>query len=212
MSWLRTFGILLLSFVLLSCEQRRVSISNDEMQQVVWYVEDLAHGIERKPTELIFPDGTESMLRVAQWAQGNRQDGVLVRQPEPLQQRLTRWPIVAKGLAQGLVAYTESGQLRMVGETVDSVGVTDTFVQILEPAVRQENIDRVRTAQVVIGLTGVSQDLLRQVRLVEAFHSVRRQHAVDAGGQLWTEPSPSSSQDEPTQSESPPEFSPRRDP
>ena len=178
----------------------RSRLSPDEAERIAWYVEDVAHGIERKPTELIYADGSDALLRVARWAQGNQRDGVIVQLPEPIDQRSQRWALLAQGIAQGLVAYSESGQLRLVEEAVAALADDDPFFLLLEPALRQENIDRVRTSQVVIGLTGVQQDLRRQLRLVEAFHSVRRQHAVDAGGKLWTEPLPSSSPDEPTPS------------
>ena len=194
------------------CGQNRQNLSPVEIEQTAWYVEDVAHGLSRQPAELITVDASETFLRIARWAQGNRHDGRMVSQPDPLQQRLQRWPLIAQGLSQGLVAYTEGGQLRMVADEVAKLPEDDPLLALLIPAVADENGDRIRTSRILIGLAGLGRELQPQQRLVDAFHSARRQHAGDAGGSLWTEPSPSSSPDEPTPSASPRASLPRREP
>ena len=203
--------LIALSLLVSGCGARTQSgASLDEVLQAVWYVEDIAHGLPRSHTELMVVDASPAMMEIARWARGSTRDGVQALQPDPLQQRRQRWPLLAQGMEAGYVLINEGGQLRLQPPLLEVAD--DPLLLLLRPALRAENFDRVKTINVIFGLAEIDGNLLKKRRAVEAFQAARQQHAADVGGQLWIEPLPSSSPEEPIPSASSPEFSPRREP
>ncbi|TVR07952.1 MAG: hypothetical protein EA401_14485 [Planctomycetota bacterium] len=207
-----------LVFALMACAQRPQMLVPSEIDQLVWYVEDVAHGVQRDYRELRLREASHAMDMVAQWAVGDLRDGEQVSHPAPLAPRRQRWPLLAQGLAAGLVQITPEGHLKYVsssggsGDSSDTTALPRQLRQALPHAVRRENLDRAATLDMLLGLGGVRETTQRRRQMINTFHAVRLHHASAAGGQQWSEPSPSTSPDEPTPSTSPQAPSPRRQP
>lgn len=210
--WTGVLVAALCSLMACSADRQRVSASPEEIESAVWYVEDVAHGLDRNPAELRVVDSSPGMLRLAAWALGNTTDGQQVAHPEPLAARRRRWPLLAQGLGEGRIKVRSGGQLVIETEAQVGKDANDDLWPLLHDAVRQENVDRVTTINILIGMLQIRSETDRVARAVDAFHRARRYHAEAAGGTLWTEPLPSNSPDEATPSTSEAERLPRRAP
>ena len=196
---------LLLALGLSSCAMQREILQTDELQRVVWYMEDVAHGLPRHSDELVYEDASAALQRLARWASGDQRDGVQVAHPPPLAARRARWSLLQEALSQGLLAYSESGQLHLRQAS------DDRQQRQLRRAVEQENLDRASTAELLLGLGELRAAPRRSQAAIAAFQQARRHHAVLAGGHLWTAPSSSTSPTGATPSTSPAEPSLRRE-
>lgn len=203
---------LLVILLCASCGSRPEHLTGDEMTVVVWYVEDVAHGLSRRAAELQLTSASPGLLAVARWAEGNTRDGQQIAHPEPLQARRQRWPLLSRALRDGHIAVTPGGQLRLQPGSTGEDAATNS---LLQRALGQENADRAATVQVVLGLGGLRGQRAADGALIDAFHIARRHHAEAAGGELWTtpdSPSSSSSPNAATPSTATPGPSPRRAP
>ncbi len=99
-----------LVIALVSCGGQRRDVAPRELEQVAWWVEDLAHGKPRTATELVVADASGGMLRIARWAHGR--DDQREEIPRAVARRRDRWPPLRALIADGLVVSdTASGGL-----------------------------------------------------------------------------------------------------
>jgi len=99
-----------LVIVLGACGGQRRDVAARELEQVAWWVEDLAHGKPRTATELVVADASGGMLRIARWAHGR--DDQREEIPRAVARRRDRWPPLRALIAEGLVVSdTASGGL-----------------------------------------------------------------------------------------------------
>lgn len=97
---------LLLSFVFCaSCAS--VRMSQPEIVRVALFAEDLAHGQDRTPGDLIDPDGTQGLSSMALFF-GHPGH---IRLPQPLQSRRQRWPLIQEMLEQNTISADAQGFL-----------------------------------------------------------------------------------------------------
>jgi hypothetical protein len=170
------------------CLQQRSMLSQEEGRRVAWYVEDVAHGLERRPGELAYEAGSEGLDSVATWAAGDLVRGEQVAQPKPLEARRKRWPLLAKALGEGILAIDSAGLLRVDVSTAEAVD------PILRDAMRAENIDRATTVDIVLGMGKVPPDSRRASSILSDLIEARLVLGQAAGGRRWSEPTASSSE------------------
>ncbi|MEK7412026.1 MAG: hypothetical protein AAB263_01780 [Planctomycetota bacterium] len=83
------------------CSQRPAQAWQPEQAEAVaWWIEDVAHGLERDPGELEFTAGGRNLQSIAAWAAGSRINGQWIP-PQQLMSRRNRWPTIKSGLAHG---------------------------------------------------------------------------------------------------------------
>jgi len=200
-----TAGLLaLLALLAGGCDRPR-RLTADEVDHVCWYVEDVAHGVERDHRELEYTDGSRGLERIAGWARGTRRDRRLIAQPQPLRDRLERWPGLAAALSLGQIACDSQGHLVFVEPTPARLRAE------LAPALQAENLDRDTTGELILRLGNLRADSLRARRLVASLVAARQHHARAVGGKTWPERSESNSANAATRSTSAPGSSPGPD-
>ena len=112
--------------VFVACAAPRMS--QPEILRVALFAEDLAHGQERKPGDLVDPDGTEGLTTMASFFGYPGQ----IRLPQALESRRQRWPILQEFFCKGKISVDAQGFL---------VPRDDTGRAILR-LVEEENRDR----------------------------------------------------------------------
>ena len=90
-----------------ACGQPR-GVSSDDIDLVTWFIEDVVHGNSRNPQELVLPDSSEEMERLAGWlADGQARDRY---QPPPqVASRRDRWPVLKALFLQGQAVLLDDG-------------------------------------------------------------------------------------------------------
>ncbi len=162
------------------CERSRPGIQPDEMRIAARWLEDVAHGIPRRPGELELVGGSSELLRLAQWAGGDDRDGV--RSPPPqLRARLNRHPAVQAALRSGVVLI--DGAHGLLGPT-PTLSTADQALaaQISDP----ENRDRRTIDAIVMSRTGASREAAGWY--TAAVHEARVAADTADGGRVWQKP------------------------
>ncbi len=164
-----------------SCGDRR-NLTVDEAEIVAWYVEDVSHGIPRRPEELRLVEGSQRIGRIAEWMMGNDIRGVR-EPPALLQARRNRLRLLGDMMKQGLiVSAPDSGLL------APRPGMELVEREVVEPVVDSENRDRRALDGIILSMAdapgGISERYLAVVR--------RARLELDAlsGASIW-KPSPS---------------------
>ena len=118
---------------------------------VGWWVEDVAHGIPRRPDELSLVDGSQKQLRLARWAQGSDIYGTHVW-PRVLADRVSRHAELESLASLGLIQRTPGGFLRpRPGISIDERDLVATTISA-------ENADRRELDALVLSLTDAQED------------------------------------------------------
>jgi len=118
---------------------------------VGWWVEDVAHGIPRRPDELTLVDGSAEQLKLARWAQGSDIYGTHVW-PRVLAGRVSRHAELTSLASLGLIVRTPGGFLRpRPGITIDERDLVATLLAT-------ENADRRELDALVLSLTDAQED------------------------------------------------------
>lgn len=126
---------LLCSPLLLSaCGQDR-GVRNDDIDLVTWFIEDLVHGLTRNPQELVLPDSSEEMTRIATWlVGGNVRDQY--QPPRQVAMRRDRWPVLKALFLQGQAVVLDDGLVAANPQ------VTKEDQAYALPIIDAENLDR----------------------------------------------------------------------
>jgi len=150
-----------------------------EVELVAWYMEDLAHGLERDPYELLTAEPSQGMEAIALWALGSVTDNRSTEPPRLLRTRRARWPLLVRGLNEGAILLDpENGLLRL-----DDALSTQTRSLYVDD-VDQENLDRLQLDSILLARGKLHPDARRGEELLRALTAARRQHALAAGGRL----------------------------
>lgn len=204
--------VALIAFCLQSCEREvRTALTANEAEMVAWYVEDIAHGLPRDPGELMLQQSSDGMDAIASWATGSRRDDRLVGQPKPLQARLERWGLLARGLRATAVRTTPDGLLRLQDGGL-SAAQQRSLGELVPNAVQQENLDRAATFQILLALGELEEGSRVGTVLLSKLLQARIYHAQKAGGLPWTTTATSTLDREATPSTSDQDALRRRDP
>ena len=191
---------------LVGCGGPRHQLAEDEVELVAWYAEDVAHGLDRDPFELVSEDASDGRLQIATWALARIDGGQASAHPAILTGRRSRWPVVQRGFREGLLAIDPAdGQLVPAPDT--SLGTT------WQELLAQENLDRLQTARILLARGEITAVSLRGRQLLATLRDARLAYAISAGGSPWPpRPSASTSTNAPTTSTSNQDPSPRRIP
>jgi len=162
-------AILVLAGLLLSACARTA-----DPQPLVWWIEDCAHGIPRRPAELeTAPPPPAALLT---YLRGDLVDGAF-QPPLPLRQRAARRPLLREAFRAGRILL-QDGEVgpspRLVGKELrDAAALAD-----------QENLDRRQVDVLVITLAGMGE--ADAMRYRDAIHAVRTELDLADGGRPWT--------------------------
>ncbi len=96
-----------LPFVLTGCGAAR-GVNNDNIDLVTWFIEDVAHGQTRNPQELVLPNSSEEMERLATWLTGTSV-GDQYHPPRQLANRRERWSVIKTLFRQGQAVVLDDG-------------------------------------------------------------------------------------------------------
>jgi hypothetical protein len=120
--------------LLSACGQTR-GVRNDDIDLVTWFIEDLVHGLTRNPQELVLPDSSEEMTRIATWlVGGNVRDQY--QPPRQVALRRDRWPALKALFLQGQAVVLDDGLVAANPQ------VTKEDQAYALPIIDAENLDR----------------------------------------------------------------------
>jgi hypothetical protein len=162
---MRVFVLIMALGVVIGCGDRR-NLRPDEAEITAWWIEDVAHGSDRRPEELRLVDASERMGAIAQWAEGSEIRGVHTL-PQQLQARRNRHAVITDFARQGLVVLrTHDAML------APRPGLDPDARALVEPVVDAEDRDR-RVIEAIIldradAPPAMAEELLRQTRHARA--------------------------------------------
>ena len=167
---------LVLVALFLGCEDDRFlgtapdGLTKKEIAFVAWWAEDVAHGGIRRADELVQPDGSPGMTRLAQWAYGRLYNGEDLGKPAIIQQRRQRWPLIAAGVQQGAIVLDEEGLPYLNTNDKETVA-------LLVSAISAEREARTKTLTTILAVGEINPGspaasyCADQLRDARAFHS-----------------------------------------
>lgn len=133
-----------LPLLLAACGDRR-GVATDDIDLVTWFIEDVVHGNARSPQELVVPDSSAEMERLATWLAG----GTVRDQYQPPRQvasRRERWPVLRALFLQGQAVVLDDG---LVGVNPRLPKEDQAYAL---PIIDAENLDRRAIDALVIGM------------------------------------------------------------
>ncbi|MFW5860020.1 MAG: hypothetical protein ACOCYP_08330 [Planctomycetota bacterium] len=193
----RLFAILV-CLLSVGCLREPHSLRSDEAALAVTYAEEVAHGHAGDPYELFRHEASDGLRRIATWATSRRHGDRVLTPPVVLARRAQRWPLLRNALGRGVLGIDAEGLLRL------GPGVAADDRRLLERPVREENLDRVTTASILLTRGHLAAGTPRGRQLITLLTDLRIDFARAAGGRLWDGPSASSSPNAATTSTSPP--------
>jgi len=145
----------------------RTTWRDSEGAIVGWWVEDVAHGIPRRPDELSLVDGSQKQLRLARWAQGSDIYGTHVW-PRVLADRVSRHAELTSLASLSLIVRTPGGFLR------PRPGISIDERDLVAATISAENADRRELDALVLTLTDAQEDASQAYlqAVVEARHQL----------------------------------------
>jgi hypothetical protein len=173
----RTWLLLVLLTALLvnGCASAR-ALPGAHAELIAWYLEDLAHGLSRRPDELRVPDAGAQLQRVAAWADSNRVQGEALPPPHVAGRR-ERWPALSALFRSHLVVVLPAG---LIAARPDLQREDRALALAVVDA---ENLDR-RTLDGVM-LSMISADDRVAAAYLEAVRRARVESDVKGGGEVW---------------------------
>jgi hypothetical protein len=101
-----------LPLLLIGCNEPR-GVAADDIDLVTWFIEDVVHGNPRNPQELVLPDSSEEMERIATWFASSQtpdpKNRALYQPPRQLAERSDRWPVLKALFLQGQAVVLDDG-------------------------------------------------------------------------------------------------------
>jgi hypothetical protein len=140
-----TTPLALVLLLLSGCGEPR-GVPTTDVDLVTWYIEDLIHGNPRNPQELVLPDSSEEMERIATWLAG----GTVREQylpPKQVAARRDRWPVLKALFRQGQAVVLDDG-LVAANPKVSKDDLTYAL-----PIIDAENLDRRSITALLIGMS-----------------------------------------------------------
>lgn len=172
-------ALLLAAVFACACGDRR-NLTRDEAEIVAWYVEDVAHGIPRRPEELRLVEGSQRVGRIADWMMGNDIRGVR-EPPALLQARRNRLQLVSNLMKQGLiVAAPDSGLL------APRPGLELVEREVAEPIVDSENRDRRSLDGIILSMADAPKAITE--RYLAVVRRARLELDARSGATIWKGP------------------------
>ena len=167
--------VLLAALLGAGCASSR-ALPRAHVELIAWYVEDLAHGNQRRPDELRVPDAGPQLQRIAAWADSNHLQGEA--QPPPhVAGRRERWPALSALFRSHLVVVLPAG---LVAARPDLEREDRALALAVVDA---ENHDR-RTLDAVL-LSMISADDRVAGAYLEAVARARVESDVRGGAEVW---------------------------
>lgn len=129
---------------LTACSEPR-GMKRDHIDLVTWFIEDVAHGNVRNPQELVLPDSSEELERIATWlAGGNVRDKY--QPPRQVASRRDRWPVLKALFLQNQAVVLDDG---LVGANPQRSKDDQAYAL---PIIDAENLDRRALDALVISM------------------------------------------------------------
>ena len=160
------------------CLRQPQQLGADEARAVAWYVEEVAHGLESDPFELVEEGASEGMRNIALWALGHIEDVTPVRPPSQLESRARRWPVLAQGLRSGALVLDPSGLVALAADIADEVR------RLYADAVESENLDRLALNSLLLSRGELVPGSRRADHLVGELRRARLELGLRAGGRV----------------------------
>lgn len=95
-----------------ACSEPR-GVASDDIDLVTWFIEDVVHGNSRNPQELVLPDSSEEMDRIALWLASSQKLDLQTRDryqpPRQIASRCDRWPVLKALFLQGQAVLLDDG-------------------------------------------------------------------------------------------------------
>lgn len=170
--------LIALAFAGTGCLRDAQQLTADEAERTAWYCEEVAHGLDRDPFELVDEGASEGMRNIALWALGHVEDVTPTRDPSQLERRARRWPLLRDGLRSGALVMDPSGLIALAPE------ITDEDRRVFSPAVEGENIDRLALNSLLLSRGQLRPGSLRADQLVGALRQARIELGLRAGGRV----------------------------
>lgn len=162
------------------CLRQPQQLLSPEVEQVVWYAEDLSHGLQRDPFELVSENSSKGMQNVALWALSKVNDQDLIAHPTQLQARIDRWPILQQGIHEGVIVLTPDGLLRLLPSS------DELQRRLYVATIRKENLDRLAITNLLLGRGQLDPRSERGQQLIERIRQARLELGTAAGAQVVT--------------------------
>ncbi|MDA3959793.1 MAG: hypothetical protein PF961_03310 [Planctomycetota bacterium] len=171
----------LAALCLTGCLREPERLTAAEAERIAWYCEDISHGLDRDPYELVREDASAGMRAIALWALGELDDKQSVKNPQLLAVRAGRWPLLHQGMRRSIVLIEGSGMLRLDPEA--SKEDRELFADL----VAAENSSRLALTSLLVSQGGIAADSRRGEYLVYQLRQARRELALQAGARAWQE-------------------------
>jgi hypothetical protein len=170
-------GCFMLALLLAGCGPVR-DLDREECATVAWYIEDMAHGLERRPGELALVEGSAAMARIATWAaSGPAPD----RPPAQLGSRRMRWSVLRALFQQGLAVVLENGL--EAGLVAGRPDLSHDDQAMVLPVVDVENQDRRNLDAIILTIAHAREGTGRLYR--EQLLRARIQLDHEGGAKTW---------------------------
>jgi hypothetical protein len=153
-------------------------LDREECTTVAWYIEDLAHGQERRPGELALVDGSAAMARIATWAAGGSAPD---RLPSQLESRRMRWSVLRALFRQRLAVVLEHGPES--GLVAGRPDLSHDDQAMVLPVVDAENQDRRNLDGLILTIAHARAGTGRLYR--EQLLRARLQLDREGGAEVW---------------------------
>jgi DNA-binding protein YbaB len=127
----------------------RLTMTRDQVSLVAWYVEDLAHGLNRNDGELDAESTSVALQKVAAWLASRTDEKRQRHLPRQLEQRRQRWPAL-RALLREKVVLPEATGLVTLSTTADK---SSDEVVLAQELITAENQDRRMLDLMVLSLT-----------------------------------------------------------
>jgi len=172
--------LLAITLVLIAagCLREQRQLTADESERTAWYCEEVAHGLERDPFELVDEGASEGMRNIALWVLGHVEDVTPTRAPSQLAGRAKRWPLLRDGLRTGALVLDPSGLIALAPD------IDQDERRIYAPAVESENVDRLALTSLLLSRGNLRPGSARADTLVDDLRRARLDLGLRAGGKV----------------------------
>lgn len=173
---IRLIAVVAVTLALAGCGSTSRGFPSAQAELVAWYIEDVAHGVDRRSQELELAEPTPAMTRIAAWAAGNEVRGIRTL-PYHLSARRERWSVMRTLLRSGMVVVLDSALVAA------RPGLERGDLDYVLPLVDAENHDRRSLDVLVLTLSESGVDDTKRYRTA----SIQARLHLDeqAGARRW---------------------------
>jgi hypothetical protein len=171
---------LLMCLAVIACAPAN-GMRDEESTIVAWYIEDLAHGIERQAGEVQLVGSSPALTAVTRWLTRSTMDGRVIP-PSQLTARAMRWPALRGLFRNGLAVVLGDGEFR--GLVAPRKDLSDEEQILANPIIDAENFDRRTMDSLVRGLANMSDGAAR--RYSDEVAGARISLDQAAGAAVWS--------------------------